>query len=373
MLPTGEEPSRVFLLFRNTSKDNGYYVCGSGKIFHHHKDWAFHDNTSFNEFLMMAINEPYPENKINGPDWYGSQNTDWGPWPEDITKTADYETVEYAINILQKKHEQPFFLNVGIYKPHSPFFAPPQYFEDYPLESIVMPVLYKNDVADLPPGSQKLMKYTSWFWKGMVKANLDNPDAYSSFIQAYQACTSFADDMVGHIVDELDKSPDRNNTIIVLWSDHGFHLGEKEHIEKFALWEKTTRIPFIVIAPGITQPNTVIEKPVDMTTIYPTLCELSGLDIPRHVDGFSLLPLLKDTSVVVPPALMTYLKGNHAVRTERWRYIQYADGTEELYDHRNDPHEWYNLVGVKNYAEIIKELKNHVPPDNAEQVRNLKQ
>jgi len=110
-----------------------------------------------------------------------------------------------------------------------------------------------------------------------------------------------------------------------------------------------------------------------MTTIYPTLCELSGLDIPRHVDGFSLLPLLKDTSVVVPPALMTYLKGNHAVRTERWRYIQYADGTEELYDHRNDPHEWYNLVGVKNYAEIIKELKNHVPPDNAEQVRNLKQ
>lgn len=352
-------------------KENGYFVCGSGKIFHHQMDWAFHDNASFHEYLMMSINEPYPDEKLNGLDWYGSRNTDWGPWPPNIEQTADYRTSEYAIQKLQQKFDQPFFLNVGIYKPHSPFFAPQEFFDKYPSDKVRMPNLGNDDMKDLPTGAIDLAKATYWFWEGMMKAVDENPGVYKDYVQAYQACASFADAMIGRIIDALDKSPYRDNTIIVLWSDHGFHLGEKEHFEKFVLWEKTTHIPFIVIAPGITKPKTIIEKPVDMTTIYPTLCELCGLEIPLTVDGFSLVPLLKDNSTLIPPALMTYMKGNHAIRVERWRYIHYADGTEELYDHNADPNEWFNVADRSENKNVIENLKLYIPKNNAEQVPNL--
>src|SRR5690606_26534277 len=121
------------------------------------------------------------------------------------------------------------------------------------------------------------------------------------------------------------------------------HVGEKDHMEKFALWEKTTHVPFIVVAPRRIQPKTVVHTPVDLTAVYPTLIELCGLPHKADLDGHAVLPLLEGDSVPFPPALMTYKKGNHAVRTERWRYIQYADGTEELYDHTKDHHEWSNL------------------------------
>jgi arylsulfatase A-like enzyme len=360
-------------------KDNGYFVCGSGKIFHHHKDWAFHDNASFNEYLMLAINEPYPEKKINGYYWFGTRNTDWGAWPDDIEKTADYRTAEYAVQKLHQDFDQPFFLNVGIYKPHSPFFAPHEFFDKYPLSGLKMPELYNDDVADLPSGANELVQLTNkgygsgkGFWNGLLKAKADNLRIYEEFVQAYQACASFADAMIGKVLDALDKSPYKDNTIIILWSDNGFHLGEKEYIEKFMLWEKTTHIPYIIVAPGITKPGTVIDKPVDLTTIYPTLTELCGLKTPEGIEGFSLVSLLKDSSIQIPPALMTYMKGNHAIRTERWRYIQYADKTEELYDEINDPHEWYNVAGKPENKAVIEELKKYVPTENADQVPDLK-
>lgn len=176
-------------------KDNGYFVCGSGKIFHHHDDWAFHDNASFHEYLMMSINEPYPEEKLNGLNWYGSGNTDWGPWPDDIQKTADYRTAEYAIQRLQQDYDQPFFLNVGIYKPHSPFFAPLEYFKHYPLSDLKMPEILENDWDDLPEGARSLMENSKWFWEGMIKALEEDPSAWKDYVQAYQACASFADYM----------------------------------------------------------------------------------------------------------------------------------------------------------------------------------
>lgn len=350
--------------------EHGYYVGGSGKIFHHHADWAFHDDASFHEFLLMKINEPYPAQKLNGLEGYGSRNTDWGPWPEHIEETADFKTASYASQFLQKKHIQPFFLNVGIYKPHSPFFAPEAFFEKYPLETLTLPAIQKEDSKDLPQGARTLLEDTKWFWKGMQQAIKQNPKAYQEFVQAYQACASFADVMVGKVIDALDQSPYRDNTVVVLWSDHGFHLGEKEHIEKFALWEKTTHVPFIIVAPGQISPGTVIDHPVDLTTIYPTLTDLCGLPKPE-VDGLSLLPLLEDKNAEFPPALMTYMKGNHALRTERWRYIQYADGSHELYDHENDPHEWNNLANDRQYQDIIQTLKQYVPTSNADQVPDL--
>ena len=363
-------PQRVTL--QKLFKNNGYYVAGSGKIFHHHNDWAFHDNASFNEYLMMSINEPYPPKKLNGLEWYGSRNTDWGIWPDDITETADYKSAEFAVRFLEEKHDEPFMLNIGIYKPHSPWFAPQQFFDIYPLSGLTMPAIKENDIEDLPQGAETLMQPTRWFWEGMVKAMSENPDSYRDFVRAYQACAGFADSMVGKVIDALDHSPYKDNTIIVLWSDNGFHLGEKEHIEKFALWEKTTHVPYIIIVPGISKPGQVVDKPVDLMTIFPTLAELCGLTPPDRLSGFSLVPLLKGENMQMPPALMTYMKGNHAVRSERWRYIVYADGTEELYDHDNDPYEWFNLAGDKAYENIVDELKKNIPTVNADQVSDLK-
>jgi arylsulfatase A-like enzyme len=363
-------PKRVTL--QKCFKNSGYYVAGSGKIFHHHNDWAFHDNASFNEYLMMSVNEPYPSMKLNGLEWYGSRNTDWGIWPDDITKTADYKGAEFAVRFLEENHDEPFMLNIGIYKPHSPWFAPQQFFDIYPLSGLTMPAMKENDTEDLPVGARTLMQPTRWFWEGMVKAMSENPDSYRDFVRAYQACAGFADSMVGKVIDALDHSPYKDNTIVVLWSDNGFHLGEKEHIEKFALWEKTTHVPYIIIAPGISKPGQVVYKPVDLMTIFPTLAELCGLVPPDRLSGFSLVPLLKGENMQMPPALMTYMKGNHAVRSEKWRYIVYADGTEELFDHDNDPYEWSNLAEDKTYENIIDELKKYIPTENADQVSDLK-
>lgn len=352
-------------------KDQGYYVGGAGKIFHHHRDWAYHDNASFHEFLMMQINEPYPTQKLNGLEEYGSKNTDWGPWPERIEETADYRTAEYATEFLQRKHLQPFFLNVGIYKPHSPFFAPPEYFAAYPKDQLVMPALNTEDWNDLPSGAAQLMDKKKWFWNGMMKAQEKYPDAWKDYVRAYQACAGFADAMIGKVIAALDASPYKDNTIIVLWSDHGFHLGEKDHFEKFALWEKTNHVPYIIIAPGVTSPGMVLEQPVDLTTLYPTLVDLCGFETPNTLDGFSLVPLLKEPQLTLPPALMTYGKGNHALRTERWRYIRYKDGSEELYDHKQDPNEWTNLAGEKKYRDLMDEFAAQLPTKNAEQVPDL--
>lgn len=352
-------------------KDKGYFVGGAGKIFHHHKDWAYHDNASFHEFLMMSINEPYPPEKLNRLENYGSRNTDWGPWPEHVEETADFRTATYAESFLQRKHDKPFFLNVGIYKPHSPFFAPEEYFDSYPMEQLEMPSRKVDDWDDLPKGAEKLMRKPKWFWNGMMKAMEDHPNAWRDYVQAYQACAGFADDMIGKVIAALDASPYKDNTIVVLWSDHGFHLGEKDHFEKFGLWEKTNHVPYIIIAPGITTPGMVLEQPVDLTTIYPTLVELCGFDIPEALDGISLVSLMRDPKVSLPPALMTYGKANHALRTERWRYIRYADGSEELYDHEQDPHEWNNLAGQSQYRSIMDGLSLHLPKENADQVPDL--
>ena len=360
-------------------RDSGYLVFGAGKTFHHESDWAFHDQRSFQEYLLMSINEPYPPRKLNGFDWFGSRNTDWGVFPFDIRQTADHRTSDYAIAKLQEKHDKPFFLSVGIFKPHSPFFAPAAYFDQYPLKDLRMPATNPGDMEDLPPGARQLQDLRTanhgsgkGFWQGLLKAKDQHRDVHEDFVRSYQACTSFADAMIGRVFDALEKSPYRDNTIIVIWSDHGFHLGEKEQIEKFALWEKTTHVPYIIVAPGQVQPGQTIATPVDLMSVYPTLAALCGLPAPAHADGVSLLPLMLNPQTEMPPALMTYLRGNHAVRTERWRYIRYADGSEELYDHANDPEEWVNLALDKDHRKVMDGLRRHIPTEDAVQVRDLK-
>ncbi|MEM1294175.1 MAG: sulfatase [Verrucomicrobiota bacterium] len=348
----------------------GYAVRGAGKIFHHHLDGAFHDEASFDDFQPMAP-QNMPAEKLNQSPSYGSRNTDWGAWPNQEADTIDFKTADYCIEALTNPPKsQPLFLACGIFKPHSPFFAPPKYHQ--PFAEIEVPVRLEDDWEDLPSGAQELLKKKKWFWNGMKNVDRKIPGSYQHFIRSYAACCAFADAQIGRVLDALDQSPRTRKTIVVLWSDHGFHLGEKDHIEKFALWEKSNHIPFIVVAPGITKPGSRCEAPVDLTVLYPTLLDLAGLKKDPACDGVSIVPLLKDPKAGWDtPALMTYGRGNHAVRDRDWRYIRYADGSEELYDHRNDPHEWKNLASDPNLTPVKKRLMRWLPKVEADRVSDL--
>ncbi len=363
----GAMPDRltIFQQFREA----GYYVAGAGKIFHHHLNGAFHDDASFDSFVPMR-EQLYPDQKLNGAPDYGSPNTDWGVWPPRDEDSIDFTTVEATKQFLKEAPtDQPLFLACGIYKPHSPFFAPAEWHEEVPL-----PEQLEDDWNDLPEGAHTLMEKPMWFWKGMMELEEKRPGSYQDFINAYAACCRYADAKIGEVLDALEQRPESEDTIIVLWSDHGFHLGEKDHIEKFALWERANRIPFLVVAPGVTEPGTVCDRPVDLSVLYPTLLELAALPSDDKCDGVSIVPLLKDPGASWDrPAVMTYLKDNHAVRSDRWRYIRYADGTEELYDHRNDPKEWRNLASDPAHTQVIKQHRQWLPSVNAPEVKRLRQ
>lgn len=348
----------------------GYEVQGAGKIFHHHFDGAFHDDDSFGNFQPMCP-QIYPPNKLNGAADYGSRNTDWGEWPEQVEDTIDFQTASFCVNVLSELQadDKPLFLACGIFKPHSPFFAPAAFHTNY--RDIQLPRRHENDWDDLPSGATEIMRRTKWFWEGMQAVERNRPGAYRDFVEAYAACIALADAQIGRVLDALDASPRRENTIVILWSDHGFHLGEKDHIEKFALWEKSNHIPFIVVAPG-TLAGSHCDRPLDMSILYPTLLELCGLPADDACDGVSIVPLLRDPSTAWPrPALMTYLRGNHAVRSERWRYIRYADGSEELYDHETDPDEWRNVAQDDRFREVMDSHRKWLPREEAKQVPDM--
>jgi arylsulfatase A-like enzyme len=184
---------------------------------------------------------------------------------------------------------------------------------------------------------------------------------------------SFADALIGQLLDALDNRRAAQNTIIVLWSDHGWHLGEKQHLHKFTLWERSTRVPYIIVAPKVTAASARCSRPVGVIDTFPTLLELCSLPTVETLDGTSLVPLLKNPALQWSrPALTTHGRGNHALRTERWRYIRYADGGEELYDHSTDPNEWHNLADNPELAAVKAELARSLPQTDAPALRSKK-
>jgi arylsulfatase A-like enzyme len=200
---------------------------------------------------------------------------------------------------------------------------------------------------------------------GDHKAVVTN-NQWKQAVQGYLATIKFLDGQIGRLTEAVDKSGRSENLVIVLWSDHGWHLGEKQHWRKFALWEEAARAPLALIAPGITQPNTRCDAAVDFMSIYPTLVDLTGLPIPQHVQGPSLRPLLENPKAAWDRVgLTTHDRGNHAVRDLDWRYIRYADGSEELYDHRTDPYEWTNLAGRPEHAAVQRRLAAALPRSEA--------
>ena len=341
-------------------KNAGYETLGMGKIWH--GGLGFADQwTSTGRGGGGGGERRKVEDRSIGPIKFGIMEGDDEGLPD--TRIAAYGVAE-----LTRKHDRPFFLALGFQKPHMPWNVPKKYFDLHPLESIELPPHRTNDLDDLPPAGVRMARTLGDHPKILASGR------WKEAVQAYLAAISYLDAQVGRVLDAFDKSASATNTIICFWGDHGWHLGEKEHWRKFALWEEATRAPFIWVAPGVTRPGGICGRTVDFMCIYPTLCDLAGVPLPKHVEGANIRPLLADPKAAWDlPALTTFQPNNHAVRTERWRYIRYRDGGEELYDHDNDEYEWTNLASKPEYANLKKELSKFFPTQNQPKVKGATQ
>jgi arylsulfatase A-like enzyme len=329
----------------------GYHVAGAGKIYHsmqyHEEEWS--------EYL--------PKNalKLDGPNVQKNDGFH-NPMNHDLKDQdiMDWHTVNYCIDQLNSVKDKPFFIACGLYKPHLPFAVPKKYYEQFPLESIELPPYRDNDLDDLPPAGVRMAGANGDHAKFLASGR------WKAAIQSYLATCAYTDMNVGRLLDAYEQSPQKDNTIIVLWSDHGWSFGEKQHWRKFALWEEPTRMPLIWVVPGMTPAGDVCNRTVDLMHVYPTLCELAGIPTPTHVEGKSIVSLLSNPkSPWDLPAITTHGHENHAVRTESWRYIRYANGDEELYDEKSDPYEWTNLADKPEHAAAKAELAKWLPANAA--------
>lgn len=327
----------------------GYFVAGAGKIYH----GAYNRRSEWDDYLDKEGPSPAPRG-----DDTGVGGIKFAPLDCNDSDLPDYRITSYAIEQLGKKHDKPFFLACGLHKPHLPWNVPRKYFDMFPLDKIELPLHMARDLDDVPPAGVALAKPQG------DHARILESGRWKEAVQAYLASTAYTDMNIGRLLDALDKSAYRDNTIIVFWSDHGWHLGEKEHWRKFALWEEATRSPLIWVAPGMTKPG-ICDRPVDFMSIYPTLMDLCGIPTPKHVQGQSIRALLANPKAVWDrPALTTYKWNNHAVRSAGWRYIRYANGDEELYNEGADPNEWKNLAGLAEHAVQKTALAKWLPTQN---------
>ena len=338
---------------------HGYHVAGAGKIFH----GRFPDPQSWHEYFPSKTKckpaDPVPPNRpVNGIP--NTRHFDWGPIDVADEEMGDWKVASWIIEQLGKKHDKPFFLGCGFFRPHLPWYVPKKYFDMYPLEQVTLPNLNENDLDDVPIMGRKFAN------PQRDHKNVIQYKQWHKAVQAYLACISFVDTCVGRVIDALYKSPYADSTMIVLWSDHGWHLGEKLHWRKFALWEEATHNPLMIIAPGITKPGQRCHQPVNLIDIYPTLIDICRLPAKKELEGLTLMPLLKNPQASRQrPALTTHGRNNHSLRSQRWRYIRYSDGTEELYDHQTDELEWNNLADNPTFAGVKEKLAMWLPKTNA--------
>ncbi|MBX2877557.1 MAG: sulfatase [Saprospiraceae bacterium] len=334
----------------------GYKTMGKGKLFHRFAPEGVFEERGGREGGFG----PKPEKRFKyDPAWFGKPpgtQTDWGVYPARDEDMIDYQTAQWAIERLQQEHDRPFFLAAGFIRPHVPFYAPQKWFDLHPLDSIQLPPYLLDDQGDIPEISVQLheilqMPTTEW---------AKEQDEWKAIVQAYLACISFVDHYVGQVLDALEASPYAENTVVVVWSDHGYHIGEKNRFAKHSLWEEATRVPLIFAGPGIGA-KAVCDRPVELLDLYPTLLDLCGLAPNAQNEGKSIRPLLENPLIDwTKPAITTYGRNNHSVRSQQHRYIHFEDGSEEFYDHAQDPHEWNNLIqdseSSDSYSKWIEQL-----------------
>ncbi|GAA3615030.1 sulfatase [Flavivirga amylovorans] len=353
-------------------KNNGYETISSGKVFHNgrgnkEEPKPASDPISWNYQRKGNLGTPYPskadKNPLNINFKIVRSSFDFFPLDKDskgnvvtTENTEDFKNADYIVDYLNQEHDKPFFAACGIYRPHLPFYAPKKYFDMYDLDSIQLPYVGEDmkgfrDIDDI-----ELPKYHGKFHNEILRVN-----GWKHYVRAYLANLTFADDVLGHLLDGLEKSPYKDNTIIVIMGDHGWSLGEKEQWKKHKLWEEATKTPLIIYDPSKTDKGRVSTRIVSLVDIYPTLISLTGLPDKEDLDGQSISPLLTEPDKEWNnTAITSNGENNHALRDEKYRYIRNVykgNVVEELYNHENDPNEFYNLAGKKEYLKVLKEYR----------------
>lgn len=354
-------------------KANGYHVAGAGKVFHHVV--GHNPPDQWDEFQLQEFDDnwyrrldfyPWVKKVPNPPGhpFNGLKNFqgefDWGVLSKPEREYGDMKAIRFGQQFLKRTMTKPFFLAIGLFHPHIPMFAPQSYFDLYPASEIRLPPIKDDDLNDLPAAAQEMAAFRREEHTRIVKEN-----KWKEAIRAYLASISFADAMIGEMLNALEASAYAKNTVIVFWSDNGWHLGEKQHWHKSTLWERSTHVPMIWAGAGIREPGVTRQQPVNLLDIYPTLIDLCNLPKRKELEGHSLESLLKNSQAKRPPTVSTYLEGNHSVRDERWRYTRYRDGSEELYDRHADPNEWENLASQPRYTRLKAKLGRWMPKRDA--------
>lgn len=293
------------------------------------------------------------------PDNLSGESFDWGPWDVPDSDFGDTRITDWAIDKLQQESDEPLFLALGYYRPHIPLWAPKRFFERFQENSAELPPVKEDDLADLSDFAQKLARepLTAGAHSSVLKHN-----QWEEAVEAYLACTTYVDYEIGRLLKAFDESSYSDNTIIVLWSDHGWHLGEKEHWGKWTGWERSTKVPLIITPPSnqaadFAAAGSVCSQPVGLIDLFPTLTDFCGIESPANLDGESLVPLMRKPQQRTGRKVVTVFgPGNYSVKTEQWRYIRYQGGEEELYNHESDPNEWENLAKNPEHRKFMDQL-----------------
>ncbi len=344
---------------------HGYRTAATGKIYHLGTGGGGKAPTQgISEFQQTAplggVGTKPPQKLIPATPMGNHPLMDWGVWPldNDDTGKGDYQVASWTIEqIKQAPKDRPFFISAGFFLPHVPMYATQKWFDLYPDDDSVLPKIDENDRADTP----RFSWYLHWRLPEPRLKWIKENHQWRNLVRSYLASTSFVDAQIGRLLTALKEAGVADNTIVVVWGDHGWHLGEKGITGKNTLWDDGTRVPLIFAGPGVT-PGQRCSQPAELLDLYPTLIDLAGVPVRSDLEGLSLRPQLQNAATKRErPAITSHNQGNHGIRSERWRYLHYADGSEELYDMVKDPNEWTNLAGQPAYAAVVREHKKWLP------------
>ena len=331
-------------------KDSGYYTARVGKVFHgtgEHDDpkaWAERFDFDDNEIAKKGTGRNMTNGSVEWCRWLAAEGHD--------SDHSDGKNTLKAVELLSRKHQQNFFIAVGFHKPHDPFIAPKQYFDMYPLDEIVPPTVPGNIEEDTG-----VRIGSGW------KRNFDefSESDKKEFLRAYYACTTFVDAQIGKVLDAMDRLNLWKDTVVIVMADHGYNLGEHNWWNKNVLYDHSCRVPLMVYAPGETAEGKTCHSIVESLDVFPTITDICGLTSPKNLEGVSFRPLICDPAQEQKTGAYTQVQRGriqgHSVRTKRWRYTEWDEGRagKELYDHNNDPDEYYNLVNKAGLEGVIRQ------------------
>ncbi len=357
----GSQKAKNTIFLPDYFENHGYKTIGVGKLFHNGDKLSVFEEFGdiFRGFGPRSDAPPNYSSK-----WFSDirrTGTDWGPLELLDSEMTDYKIADWAIKRIEQNHEKPFFFAVGFIRPHVPWFVPKKWFDLFDVNTIETPPYLENDLDDVPEVSRKLhempaMPKTQW----LIKEN-----KWKSMVQSYLASMAFVDHQIGRVLAALENSQYRDNTIVVLWSDHGYHLGEKDRTCKHSLWQRSTRVPLVFAGPTIKKGSST-NASVGLIDLYPTLLEMCGLPEYATNEGHSLVPLINNPKEKWPHvAITSYGYKNISLYDESYHFIQYVDGTGELYDLRKDPNEWNNLYNQSDYQLVVMQFKEMMPKTHA--------